>query len=93
MLDRWTDNVVISGLFILMVIAFAVWRFTTVVKLSRRLRASEGLISGILNSAAEGICGFDLDGICIFANPACARMLGYERGRSKPVARRPRAGD
>jgi len=30
----------------------------------------------ILNSAAEGICGFDLHGKVTFANPAAARMMG-----------------
>ncbi len=32
----------------------------------------------ILSSAAEGIYGLDLDGATTFANPAGARMLGYE---------------
>jgi len=30
----------------------------------------------ILNSAAEGICGFDLHGKVTFANPAAARVMG-----------------
>ena len=30
----------------------------------------------ILNSAAEGICGFDLQGKVTFANPAAARVMG-----------------
>ncbi len=32
----------------------------------------------ILESAAEGIYGLDLNGVTTFVNPACARMLGYE---------------
>jgi PAS domain S-box-containing protein len=32
----------------------------------------------ILNSAAEGILGLDLQGNHVFINPAAARMLGYE---------------
>jgi len=32
----------------------------------------------ILNSAAEGICGFDLQGKITFANPAAARVMGLE---------------
>ena len=31
----------------------------------------------ILNSAGEGICGFDLDGKVTFANPAAARATGW----------------
>ncbi len=31
----------------------------------------------LLNSAAEGIYGVDLQGICTFINPAAAEMLGY----------------
>ena len=32
----------------------------------------------LLNSAGEGIYGLDTDGVTQFANPASARMLGYE---------------
>ncbi len=31
----------------------------------------------LLNSAAEGIYGLDLEGNCTFCNPACLRLLGY----------------
>ncbi|MHB1356268.1 MAG: PAS domain S-box protein [Anaerolineae bacterium] len=31
----------------------------------------------LLNSTAEAIYGLDLQGICTFANPSCARLLGY----------------
>jgi PAS domain S-box-containing protein len=41
------------------------------------LTESESRIRLLLNSTAEAIYGIDLDGICIFANPACAQMLGY----------------
>ena len=33
---------------------------------------------GILNSAGEGICGLDLSGRVIFANPAAARITGWK---------------
>ena len=33
----------------------------------------------LLNSTAEGIYGIDDQGICNFVNPACLRMLGYDR--------------
>jgi PAS domain S-box-containing protein len=41
------------------------------------LRKSEEQVSLLLNSTAEAIYGIDLQGDCIFANPACVRMLGY----------------
>jgi len=33
----------------------------------------------LLDSTAEGIYGVDLAGKCIFSNPACAHLLGYEK--------------
>ena len=33
----------------------------------------------LMNSTGEGIYGIDLNGNCTFANPACLRLLGYER--------------
>ena len=41
-------------------------------------RESEDKLRLILDSAAEGICGVDLEGRCTFCNPACLRALGYE---------------
>jgi two-component system, chemotaxis family, CheB/CheR fusion protein len=32
----------------------------------------------LLDSTAEAIYGIDLSGVCIFCNPACARLLGYD---------------
>ncbi|MDZ4162282.1 MAG: PAS domain-containing protein, partial [Burkholderiales bacterium] len=32
----------------------------------------------MLASTGEGIYGVDLDGLCVFINPAGARMIGYE---------------
>ncbi len=32
----------------------------------------------LLLSSGEGIYGVDLDGNCTFANPACARLLGFD---------------
>jgi two-component system, sensor histidine kinase and response regulator len=32
----------------------------------------------LLDSTAEAIYGVDLQGHCVFSNPACARLLGYE---------------
>jgi PAS domain S-box-containing protein len=39
---------------------------------------SDELVRLLLNSTGEGIYGVDLDGNCTFANPACAKLLGYE---------------
>jgi PAS domain S-box-containing protein len=33
----------------------------------------------LLDSTAEGICGVDLQGDCIFCNPASARILGFSK--------------
>jgi PAS domain-containing protein len=35
----------------------------------------------ILNSAGEGICGFDIGGKVTFANPAAAKIMGCRSGR------------
>jgi PAS domain S-box-containing protein len=43
-----------------------------------RLRQSEETSRVLLESTGEGIYGVDLDGNCTFANPACARLLGYD---------------
>ena len=43
------------------------------------LRESEARMRSLLDSAADGIWGLDLEGRCTFANPACVRLLGYER--------------
>lgn len=43
------------------------------------LQKSEGHVRNLLDSAAEAIYGLDLQGKCTFCNPACIKMLGYER--------------
>jgi PAS domain S-box-containing protein len=42
------------------------------------LIANYDKFSALLNSAAEGIYGIDLNGNCIFANTSLLRILGYE---------------
>jgi PAS domain S-box-containing protein len=42
------------------------------------LRDREQRIRLLMDSTAEAILGYDTEGICIFANPACLRLLGYE---------------
>ena len=41
------------------------------------LRDSEARVRLLLDSTSEAIYGADTEGTCIFANPACVRMLGY----------------
>ena len=41
------------------------------------LNRSDERIRLLLESTAEAIYGIDLEGACTFANPACARLLGY----------------
>ena len=45
--------------------------------LAEELEDDGELVKLLLNSTGEGIYGADLDGNCIFANPACAKLLGY----------------
>ena len=42
-------------------------------------RESEDKLRLILDSTAEAIYGSDREGRCTFCNPACLRLLGYER--------------
>jgi PAS domain S-box-containing protein len=42
------------------------------------LRQSEARVRLILESTGEGIYGIDLEGRCIFSNPACVKLLGYD---------------
>jgi formate hydrogenlyase transcriptional activator len=42
------------------------------------LQKSEERVRLILDSAVEGIFGCDLEGTCLFCNPAAARILGYD---------------
>jgi PAS domain S-box-containing protein len=43
------------------------------------LRQSEEKIRLVLDSAAEGVYGLDVDGNCTFCNRACLEILGYQR--------------
>lgn len=43
------------------------------------LEAKENQLRLLLESTAEAIYGIDLQGRCTFCNPACLRLLGYER--------------
>jgi len=42
------------------------------------LQNNEELARLILESAAEAICGCNSEGLCLFSNPAAARLLGYD---------------
>jgi PAS domain S-box-containing protein len=46
-------------------------------EVERALRESEHQVRLLLESTGEAIYGLDLHGRCTFANPACARALGY----------------
>ena len=48
-------------------------------KTERGLKESMAQTKLLLNSAAEGIYGLDLKGNCTFCNPACLRLLGFEK--------------
>jgi two-component system, cell cycle sensor histidine kinase and response regulator CckA len=44
---------------------------------NQTMNEQQDLIQHLLDSTDEAIYGLDLDGKCIFANPNCARLLGY----------------
>ena len=44
----------------------------------RQLSEQSAHIRLLMNSTAEAIYGIDLQGVCIFVNPACLTMLGFE---------------
>jgi PAS domain S-box-containing protein len=48
-------------------------------RVEEALRESEDKLRLILDSTAEAIYGSDREGRCTFCNPACLRVLGYER--------------
>jgi len=44
----------------------------------RQLSEQSAHIRLLMDSTAEAIYGIDLDGVCVFVNPACLAMLGFE---------------
>jgi serine/threonine-protein kinase len=57
------------------------WLSEELVRSEAALRESEAQIRILLESTAEAIYGADLSGNCMFCNPACVRMLGYQEPR------------
>jgi PAS domain S-box-containing protein len=51
---------------------------TQLVAARTELADREERIRLLLDSTAEAIYGIDLNGVCIFCNAACARLLGYD---------------
>ena len=47
-------------------------------RVEAELRQTDDLVRLLLDSTGEGIYGVDLEGNCTFANPACARILGFK---------------
>jgi PAS domain S-box-containing protein len=48
-------------------------------QMEEALRESEDKLRLLLDSTAEAIYGIDIEHRCTFCNPACLRILGYER--------------
>jgi PAS domain S-box-containing protein len=57
------------------------WLSDELVRSEAALRESEAQIRILLESTAAAIYGVDLTGSCIFCNPACLRILGYQEPR------------
>jgi len=53
------------------------WDMTEARRAVEALRKKEEEVRLLLYSTAEAIYGIDLEGHCTFANPSCARLLGY----------------
>jgi two-component system CheB/CheR fusion protein len=51
---------------------------TQLVRARHEIADREERIHLLLDSTAEAIYGIDLTGACIFCNPACARLLGFD---------------
>ncbi len=51
---------------------------TQLVGARKEIADREERIRLLLDSTAEAIYGIDLNGVCIFCNAACARLLGYD---------------
>ncbi len=58
---------------------FRASQYKSELKYKESLQRSERNTSLLLASVAEAIYGVDLAGLITFVNPACLRMLGYER--------------
>lgn len=50
-------------------------------KMERVLEETVNQLNLLMNSAAEGIYGLDLNGNCTFCNPSCVSLLGFEHER------------
>jgi len=55
------------------------WLSEELVRSEAALRESEAQIRILLESTAAAIYGTDLSGNCTFCNPACVRILGYQK--------------
>lgn len=66
------------GIGICIIFVGAIFFYVLMNPLIQRITKSESDLRLILNSADEGIFGVDRDGICIFVNEACLKLLGYK---------------
>ena len=71
----FSDDAVAAIAAALVVLFYERWRHHAIDK----LRESEDKLRLLLDSTAEAIYGIDLEHRCRFCNPACLRVLGYER--------------
>ena len=58
-------------------LAVVIYFFTLFLQGQKELQAKEERNRLLLSSTAEAIYGVDLEGRCMFSNPACVRILGY----------------
>jgi len=75
--EYWSYPVEQDGEFVGCVVTFT--DITERLKVEAELRQTAEMVRSLLNSTGEGIYGTDMDGNCTFANPACLKLLGFEK--------------
>ncbi|OPY90084.1 MAG: Blue-light-activated protein [Syntrophus sp. PtaU1.Bin208] len=75
-----TDGIVVSPLIPLLTVAvnFSLLNLSKFRQAEHDLRRSENRYRSIFNNALEGICQINPDGLITAANPAFARMMGFD---------------
>jgi PAS domain S-box-containing protein len=74
--EYWSYPIMREGALVGCVVTFV--DITERKRVESELVESHDLVRMLLDSTGEGIYGVDMQGNCTFANPACARLLGFQ---------------